>query len=90
MVDNIYHLLVYWKMKLLWLVDEGLGFGPPNQLGDFWKSIKIRAYFPTEDEDHMWTSWGEEGHHSWGSMVEEWEEICRCWESLVRENHVVL
>ncbi len=45
-------------------MDEGLGFGSPNQLGDFWKSIKIRAYFPREDEDHMWTSWGEEGHHS--------------------------
>jgi len=34
-------------------VGEGLGFGSPNQLGDFWGKIKIRVHFLREEEDHM-------------------------------------
>jgi hypothetical protein len=26
-------------------MDEGLDFGSPNQLGDFWGRIQIKAYF---------------------------------------------
>ncbi len=37
-------------------MDEGLGFGSPNQLGDFWGKIKIKAYFLWEEEDHVWIS----------------------------------
>jgi hypothetical protein len=40
-------------------MDEGLGFGSLNQLGDFWGKIKMKAYFLGEEEDHVWISWKE-------------------------------
>ncbi len=33
-----------------------MGFGSPNQLGDFGGKIKIKTCFLGEEEDHVWIS----------------------------------
>ncbi len=62
-------------------MDEGLDFGSPNQLGDFWGRIQIKAYFRGRRKACVDQLEGELGKRNIVLEITWYEEIWNCWKS---------